>query len=106
MSCENNFELIWCIIFWLNDFDQKIIDFLLIYIDFGMVKVYLYVCLVEMFFKLKCIVMFKDGVCVEFFDELGKIVLVFMVFYGEIDEESGKMLVCDFVQFYNFCKEQ
>lgn len=106
LSCENDIESIRRITFRANDPDQKTTDLSLIYTDSGMAKVHLYARLAESYSKPKRIVTFKDGVRVEFYDESGKISSVLTALYGEIDEESGKMLVRDSVRLFNPKKEQ
>jgi lipopolysaccharide export system protein LptC len=76
------------------------------YTDSGYARVQIFATLAETYSKPSRITKLKDGIRVNFFGEDGKVVSKLTALYGEIDYETGKIVVRDSVILRNLEKKQ
>jgi LPS export ABC transporter protein LptC len=105
-SCVNDLESIQKVTYKATDPDERTSDLHVFYTDSGMARVEIFADLAEKYSKPEVVLKMKDGLKVHFYNEQGEIVTVLTALYGEMREESGKILVRDSVQLYNYKKKQ
>lgn len=106
-SCVNDMEKIKQVTFDPKDPDEKTRELQLVYSDSGRVKLKVYAPIAESFSKEDGkVILFNDGVKLEFYKTDGKLGSTLTAQYGEINETKGTMLVRDSVRMYNTDKKQ
>lgn len=100
-SCANDLEKVQKITMSPNSPDETSEDFNVIVTDSGYATFQLFAKIAESYTSPKKNTKFKDGLKVLFYDESGKVSSELTSVYGEIDEESGNIVVRDSVEFLN-----
>ena len=105
-SCVNDLEKVKRITTSPDAPDETSEDFHVIFTDSGFAKVEIFAMIAESYSQPKPMTKFKDGLKVNFFNEDGSIASVLTALYGEIDDESGDIVVRDRVEFLKIEEEK
>lgn len=105
-SCVNDMDAIQKVSHDPNAPDQILKNLKVFRTDDGNASVKIVATLAEMYNEPKQIIKLKDGLKVDFFSETGQIISSLTALYGEIDEETGIMMVRDSVVLRNLEKKQ
>ena len=105
-SCENDLDKIQKVTYDPNAPSEVTRDLTVFYNDSGYAKVRIFATLAETYQKPKHITKFKDGLKVDFYSEGGEIVSILTALYGEVDYETGLVVVKDSVELLNIEKKQ
>ena len=105
-SCVNDLDAIQKVTHDPNAPDEVTKNLSVFYTDSGYARVQIFATLAETYHTPKHITKLKDGVKVDFFSENGQIVSSLTSLYGEINYETGLMVVRDSVVLRNLEKKQ
>lgn len=105
-SCENDLDTIQKVTHDPNAPDDVMRNLEVFYTDSGYARVQIFATLAETYNKPSRITKLKDGLKVDFFSETGEIISSLTSLYGEIDYETGIMMVRDSVVLRNLAKKQ
>lgn len=105
-ACENDLETVKRITHKSSDPDERTLNMQMVYTDSGFAKVLLRSKLSETFLSPKRIIRFKKGLEVSFFNSKGKVKSILTANFGEVELESGDMIVRDSVCLKNVLKNQ
>ncbi len=105
-SCVNDLDAIQKVTFDENSPDDVMRDFKMFYNDSGYARVEIFATLAETYLLPKHITKLKDGVKVDFYSEDGTIISKLTALYGEVDFETGEIVVRDSVGLLNLEKGQ
>lgn len=105
-ACENNLDSIQKVTYDPNAPSEVTRDLTVLYNDSGYAKIRIYATLAETYRSPKHITKLKDGLKVEFFSDEGQITSQLTALYGEIDYETGMIVVRDSVGLLNIAKKQ
>ncbi|MBW7867275.1 MAG: LPS export ABC transporter periplasmic protein LptC [Brumimicrobium sp.] len=100
-SCSNDLDQVKKITTHPDNPDETSEMLHIIYTDSGLAKVEIFARIAETYTHPKSITKFKDGLKVHFFDNQGKIESILTSKYGQIDDESGIIMVRDSVKLVN-----
>jgi len=81
-------------------------EFHVVFTDSGVAQVEIFASIAQTYVKPKKMTIFKDGLKVNFFNSDGTIASVLTSIYGEIDDESGDIVVRDSVELFNVEEEK
>ena len=105
-SCVNDLEKVKRITTSPDNPDETSEDFHVIFTDSGFAKLEINAGIAETYSAPTKITKFKNGLKVNFFNEDGSIASVLTSIYGEIDDESGNIMVKDSVKLHNIEEEK
>lgn len=105
-SCSNELEKVKRITTNPDSPDETSEEFSVIFTDSGYAQIEINATIAETYTTPEKITKFKDGLRVNFFDEYGNIASVLTSLYGEINDESGDIIVRDSVELYNVEEEK
>lgn len=105
-SCVNDLEKVKRITTTPDTPDETSEDFHVIFTDSGFAKVEIFAKIAESYSEPKPITKFKDGLKVNFFYDDGTVASVLTALYGEVDDETGNIVVKDSVEFLNIKEEK
>lgn len=105
-SCVNDLEKVKRITTSPDNPDETSEDFHVIFTDSGFAKLEINAGIAETYSTPTKITKFKKGLIVNFFNEDGTIASVLTSIYGEIDDESGNIMVKDSVKLHNIEEEK
>lgn len=105
-SCVNDLEKVKRITTSPDNPDETSEDFHVIFTDSGFAKLEINAGIAETYSTPTKITKFKNGLKVNFFNEDGTIASVLTSIYGEIDDESGNIMVKDSVKLHNIEEEK
>ncbi|MDX1651465.1 MAG: LPS export ABC transporter periplasmic protein LptC [Brumimicrobium sp.] len=105
-SCENDLEKIKKITTYPDSPNETTENLHVVYTDSGYAQVELFARIAESYSEPKSITKFKDGLKVKFFNEKGEVTSVLTSLYGEIDDESGNIIVRDSVELLNINRKK
>lgn len=105
-SCVNDLDAIQKVTFDENSPDDVMRDFNMFYNDSGYARVEIFATLAETYMTPKHITKLKDGVKVDFYSEDGEIISKLTALYGEVDFQTGEIVVRDSVGLLNLEKGQ
>jgi LPS export ABC transporter protein LptC len=105
-SCSNDLEKVKRITTNPNSPEETSENFHVIFTDSGRASFELRAKIAETYIDPRRVMKFKDGLMVNFFDDMGTITSVLTAIYGEVDEESGDIMVKDSVEFLNVAKQE
>jgi LPS export ABC transporter protein LptC len=105
-NCVNDLETIQRVTYDPKAPEEVTKDLRVFYNDSGFARIEITASLAETYSKPEMVTKLKDGLRVNFFSTDGKIVSTLTALYGEVNLTSGKMVVKDSVQLYNFAKKQ
>lgn len=105
-SCVNDLDTIQRVTFDAKAPDETTQNLEVFYTDSGYARVRIFAELAETYNSPKHITKLKDRVKVEFYSDKGEIVSELTSLYGEVDYETGLMMVKDSVVLRNVKKKQ
>jgi len=105
-SCENDLDEVKKVTYVPSDPDERTLNMQMIYTDSGYAKVLLKSKLSETFLSPKRIIRFKKGLEISFFTPTGEVKSILTAKFGEVELESGDMVVKDSVCLKNVLKNQ
>jgi LPS export ABC transporter protein LptC len=105
-SCTNDLEKIKKVTMRNNDPEERTTELYLIQTDGGKATIRLYAKTAESFSTPDKIVVFNNGLKVEFYNNKGKLSSILTAKYGKINESQGTMEVLDSVRVFNPLKDQ
>jgi LPS export ABC transporter protein LptC len=105
-ACENDLDSIQKVTYDPNAPSEITRNLTLFYNDSGYAKVRIYATLAETYRSPRHITKLKDGLKVEFYSEDGEIVSELTALYGQINYETGIVIVRDSVGLLNIEKKQ
>ena len=105
-SCVNDLNTIQKVTFNEDAPNDVMSEFNMFYNDSGYARVEIYATLAETYLVPTHITKLKDGVKVDFYSEDGKVISKLTALYGEINYETGEVVVRDSVGLLNLEKEQ
>lgn len=105
-SCENDLEKVKLIAEDPTSPNETSEVLHVIYTDSGYAQVELFAGIAETYTSPKAITKFKDGLKVNFFDDHGQITSVLTSLYGEVDDETGDIIVRDSVELLNVIEKK
>ena len=105
-ACENDLDKIQKVTYNPNAPSEVTRNLTVFYNDSGYAKIRIYATLAETYTKPKRITKLKDGLKVDFYSEDGEIVSKLTALYGEINYETGMVVVRDSVHLLNIEKGQ
>ncbi|MFT5581339.1 MAG: LPS export ABC transporter protein LptC [Psychromonas sp.] len=106
VSCVNDLEEIKKITYDPKAPNEVTTDLEVFFVDSGYPKVKIFAKLAETYLLPEEVTKFKDGVRVDFFDEVGVKTSTLTALYGEIQTSKNQMMVRDSVVLYNYEKQQ
>lgn len=106
VGCVNDLETIQRVTYDPEAPDEVTKDLRVLYNDSGYARIEILATLAETYSKPEMVTKLKDGLRVNFFSSDGKIVSSLTALYGEANFKTGKLVVKDSVQLYNFKKKQ
>jgi LPS export ABC transporter protein LptC len=105
-SCVNDLNTIQKVTFGEDAPNDVMREFNMFYNDSGYARVEIYATLAETYLTPTHITKLKDGVKVDFYSEDGKVISKLTALYGEINHETGEVVVRDSVGLLNIEKKQ
>jgi LPS export ABC transporter protein LptC len=105
-SCVNDLDTIQKVTFNEDAPNDVMREFNMFYNDFGYARVEIYAALAETYINPTHLTKLKDGVKVDFYSDDGIIISKLTALYGEVNYESGEILVRDSVSLLNLKKGQ
>lgn len=105
-SCENDLEKIKQINADPSSPNETSEELHVIYTDSGYAQVELFAGIAETYSSPKAITKFKDGLKVNFFNDIGEVTSVLTSLYGEVDDETGNITVRDSVELLNVLEKK
>ncbi len=105
-SCVNDLDTIQRVTYDPDAPEEVTTDLKVHYTDSGYARVHIYASLAETYSKPEHITKLKDYVKIDFFSEEGKVISTLTSLYGEINFETGVMMVRDSVIMYNLEDKQ
>lgn len=105
-SCVNDLDTIQKVTYDPNAPDEVTTDLKVHYTDSGYARVQIYAAIAETYSKPEHITKLKDYVKIDFFSDEGIIVSSLTALYGEINFETGIMMVKDSVIMLNLTDKQ
>lgn len=106
LSCSNDLEKVKRITTTPDSPEETSENFHVIFTDSGWASFELKATIAETYIEPRKVTKFKDGLRVNFFDNLGNITSILTSIYGEVDEETGNIMVRDSVEFLNVEKQE
>jgi LPS export ABC transporter protein LptC len=100
-SCSNDLEKVKRITTNPDSPDETSENFAVIFTDSGFAQLEINAKIAETYTTPTKLTKFKDGLKVNFFDDLGNVASVLTSLYGEINDETGDITVRDSVELYN-----
>lgn len=100
-SCVNDLEKVKKITTHPDNPDETSERLHVIYTDSGFAQIEIFATIAETYSHPKPVTKFKDGLKVNFYNEDGDIQSVLTSMFGEIDNESGNIIVRDSVELVN-----
>ncbi len=105
-SCVNDLDTIQKVTFDEDAPNDVMREFNMFYNDFGCARVKIYATLAETYMTPTHLTKLKDGVKVDFYSEDGTIISKLTALYGEVNYETGEIVVRDSVGLLNLKKGQ
>jgi LPS export ABC transporter protein LptC len=105
-SCENDVAMVQRISYQADAPTESTKNLVLTYATDGYAKVEIHAALAETYRGQAQITKIKDSLKVYFFNETGEIVSTLSALYGEINYNTGELMVKDSVRLYNHKKKQ
>ncbi|MDP4597154.1 MAG: LPS export ABC transporter periplasmic protein LptC [Crocinitomicaceae bacterium] len=105
-SCENDIAIVQQISYQADAPTESTKNLVLTYATDGCAKVEIHAALAETYRGKAQITKIKDSLKVYFFNETGDIVSTLSALYGEINYNTGELMVKDSVRLYNHKKKQ
>ena len=105
-SCENDVALVQRISYGTDAPTESTKNLVLTYAEDGFARVEIHAALAETYRGKAQITKIKDSLKVYFFNETGDIVSTLSALYGEINYNTGELMVKDSVRLYNHKKQQ
>jgi LPS export ABC transporter protein LptC len=105
-SCENDVAMVQRISFQADAPTESTKNLVLTYAEDGYARVEIHAALAETYRGQAQITKIKDSLKVYFFNETGEIVSTLSALYGEINNNTGELMVKDSVRLYNRKKQQ
>ena len=105
-SCVNDLDKIQKVTFDEDTPNDVMREFNMFYNDFGCARVKIYATLAETYMTPTHLTKLKDGVKVDFYSEDGTIISKLTALYGEVNYETGEIVVRDSVGLLNLKKGQ
>jgi LPS export ABC transporter protein LptC len=105
-SCENDVAMVQRISYQADAPTESTKNLVLTYATDGYAKVEIHAALAETYRGQAQITKIKDSLKVYFFNEIGEIVSTLSALYGEINYNTGELMVKDSVRLYNPKKKQ
>ncbi|MBL4863005.1 MAG: LPS export ABC transporter periplasmic protein LptC [Crocinitomicaceae bacterium] len=105
-SCVNDLDTIQKVTYDPNAPDEITRNLEVFYTDSGFAQVRIFAHLAETYSKPKHVTQLKEGLKVDFFSQNGEVVSTLTALYGEIDFDTGLIVVRDSVVLYNLAKKQ
>lgn len=100
-SCSNDLEKVKRVTANPDSPEETSEDFHVIFTDSGVAQLEIFAKIAETYTVPKPLTKFKDGLKVNFFNDEGAVASVLTSIYGEIDDQSGNIIVRDSVELYN-----
>ncbi len=100
-SCSNDLEKVKRITHNPDSPEETSEEFHVVFTDSGIAQIEIFANIAETYAVPKKMTKFKDGLKVNFFNDDGTIASILTSIYGEIDDESGDIVVSDSVVFEN-----
>jgi LPS export ABC transporter protein LptC len=105
-GCQNDVALVQKISFQADAPTESTKDLVLTYAEAGYARVEIHAALAETYRNNLQVTKIKDSLKVYFFNEKGDIVSTLSALYGQINYNTGQLLVKDSVRLYNHKKKQ
>ncbi|MFT5780450.1 MAG: LPS export ABC transporter protein LptC [Crocinitomicaceae bacterium] len=105
-SCVNDLDTIQKVTYDPKAPDEVATNLEVYFTDSGYARVRIFADLAETFHKPEHLIKLKDHVVVEFYSEKGEIISRLEAKYGEVNQETGLMMVRDSVVLRNLKKKQ
>ena len=105
-ACENDIAVVQRISYEADSPTESTKNLVLTYAEAGYARVEIHAALAETYRGKSQITKIKDSLRVYFFNEKGDIVSTLSALYGEINYNSGELMVKDSVRLYNHKKKQ
>lgn len=105
-SCSNDLEKVKRVTHNPDSPEETSEDFHVVFTDSGIAQVEIFARIAETYIEPKKMTKFKDGLKVNFFNEDGTIASVLTSIFGEIDDETGDIVVSDSVELFNLEEEK
>lgn len=105
-ACENDIALVQRISYEADAPTESTKNLILTYAESGFARVKIHAALAETYRGKSQITKIKDSLRVYFFNEKGNIVSTLSALYGEINYNTGELMVKDSVRLYNHKKKQ
>jgi LPS export ABC transporter protein LptC len=105
-ACENDIAVVQRISYEADAPTESTKNLVLTYAEAGYARVEIHAALAETYRGKSQITKIKDSLRVYFFNEKGDIVSTLSALYGEINYNSGELMVKDSVRLYNHKKKQ
>ncbi|MCC5924521.1 MAG: LPS export ABC transporter periplasmic protein LptC, partial [Crocinitomicaceae bacterium] len=105
-SCANDLEKVKRVTHNPDSPEETSEDFHIVFTDSGFAKIEIFAGITETYAEPVRVTKFKNGLRVNFFDANGEIASVLTSKYGEIEDDSGDIVVRDSVELFNVEKER
>jgi LPS export ABC transporter protein LptC len=105
-GCENDVAVVQRISYEADSPTETTKNLVLTYADDGYARVEIHAALAETYRSKAQITKIKDSLKVFFFNEVGEVVSTLSALYGEINYNTGELMVKDSVRLYNHKKQQ
>lgn len=105
-GCQNDIALVQRISFQSDAPTESTKDLVMTYAEAGYARVEIHAALAETYRNNSQITQIKDSLKVYFFNEKGAIVSTLSARYGQINYNTGELMVKDSVRLYNIQKKQ
>lgn len=106
IGCQNDIALVQRISFQSDAPTESTKDLVMTYAEAGYARVEIHAALAETYRNNSQITQIKDSLKVYFFNEKGAIVSTLSARYGQINYNTGELMVKDSVRLYNIQKKQ